>query len=245
MKKEHFSILQIIIILFISISIISSKKCFAKFKINSSEIKGFVSEKIKYNSKKFNIPKEILEGLLKPYTKNGKIKDIRISSFARDEIAAYIKANKHLGISPDYIDDFHPVERFITFLSISLIINKSKINQFITTNGLEINKQNLWIFSSIAYLFGMNTSLELINYYSQINSPRFLQYMLKDDFIMKKYLCDSRTLWRCFTNSLESVAAIEKKEKLLKFFSTFNYCGVPNYGQNQKTKTPEKILPTS
>jgi len=202
---------------------------YAKFHAGKEEIRPYIEGQVKIHARRFDIPEELLKGLIAPYSKQGRPEQLAVSRFAEEEILNYLRTNKSPYLSSDELTEASSINRFLNLVSISLKINYEKIERFFRTNGFEISEKNIWVFSSISYLFGFNTSLEIINFYSQLNSPGFLRYMLTDETLINKYLCDSKTLCKCFTGTLEPDSANKKKDKLLEFFTIIKYCKENKY----------------
>ena len=193
-------------------------------KISSDEIYIYLDEQIKYVAKKHEIPEVLLQGILHSQ-KISKLNQEYITNSTNEEIMEYINDNnKDLKFSLSDIENVSSIVKLVNLISISLKIHFYKLEKFFSTNNFKIGENNLWIFASISFLFGSNTSLEILNHYSNMTSPRFLRHMLINEILLKNYLCNQKALWNYLTETIEPMAAMQKRKQLLNFFSTINYC---------------------
>ncbi|MCU0457296.1 MAG: hypothetical protein MUE74_13445, partial [Bacteroidales bacterium] len=84
-----------------------------------------------------------------------------ISEFTKNDINEFLNSRLLVEISEKELIGTSSIDKMLLFISESLNMNFNNFTEFFKKNNFEIKTQNLWIFSSIGFLFGRNTSLEI------------------------------------------------------------------------------------
>lgn len=202
--------------------IIFSTFCFAAKQ--NMEIAKFIDQEIEKTSKYYNVPFELLKGLIKPHLQNGKVINFQQTNYAYEQYNTYLKQNSAYPIEKQKNHIIQTVPELAKFIAVSILINAKNLDDILSQNGYTMQTSNRWLFASISFLTGTNTSIELLNHFAKVNNPRFVKLMLTKKEIVQQYVCNSRFLFKSLKDVYEVTDAIDKHNTLTDYFRNSNYC---------------------